>query len=143
MNVDEASGGRQPPVCSHASGVGARPRTHGGLPAAARPTEVASYPARVSDPDEDDAAALDRLLDGTVEQLRLARGDLPRQREAIRVYLSEGSAADRSPSELWDYFDISTPGLPELAGYDAAEVERAVELFREESDQFFATFFAT
>ena len=115
-----------------------RVRTHGGLTPTARPTGGGSYPARVSAPDEEEyAAALDRLLDETVERLRLARGDLPRQRAAIRGYLSEGSAAGRSPLEFWDYFDISSPGLPESAGYDAAEIEGAAELFREGSDRFF------
>jgi len=85
----------------------------------------------------DDATEIDRLLQETVARLASAKGDEGRVAQAIRQYLSEGSSLHMSPTELWDYFAISTPGLPEEAGFDAAETERAVEVFSMLADEAF------
>ena len=82
-------------------------------------------------------AQLDRLLDGTVAQLRKARSSEAEQRQAIRDYLAKGDELDLSPTELWDYFDISSPSLPEQADYSDQECERAHVLFEQEAESKF------
>lgn len=81
--------------------------------------------------DEDDALEqqLDELLERAVKRFRAARGSDAKLRVAIERYLEEGDALDRSPLELRDYFDISSPGLVEQAGYAADELTHAIELF--------------
>ncbi len=72
-----------------------------------------------------------------MEAMRLATADLIRAAgggrdgivSAIETYLDFGDAGEYSPSELWDYFSISSPTVPELAGCDAAAEDRVVRIF--------------
>jgi hypothetical protein len=70
-----------------------------------------------------------RLLDDTVTRLKAAEGDGERIEAAIRRYLRRGDECGRSPFILWDYFAISSPGIPERAGYCGYEGEQMVALF--------------
>ena len=70
-----------------------------------------------------------RLVDDTVSRLRLADGDREKVESAIRRYLDLGFKYVLSPMVLWDYFVISSPGIPERAGYCGDECEQMVAIF--------------
>ena len=70
-----------------------------------------------------------RLIDNTVTRLRNAEGDREKIEAAIRRYLNQGYKYVMSPMILWDYFAISSPGIPERAGYCGCDVEQMVAVF--------------
>jgi hypothetical protein len=76
---------------------------------------------------EDDP--VDTLLINAVSWLSAARGNAAKVEAAIERYLKEGDALDLSPYELRDYFDISSPTLPEQAQYSQEEQEAASAIF--------------
>ena len=84
--------------------------------------------------DEEYEAAIDELLEETVESLKSARGKPAEIKATIAEYLERGDALEMSPMELRDYFDISDPGLHEQAGFSEEECEQASEVFTEVSD---------
>jgi hypothetical protein len=87
----------------------------------------------------EDGDEIERLLSETVAALAAARtaGDEAQIVEAIRRYVTAGDAVRMPSLELWDYFAISHPGLPEQAGLAPDEVERADKLLEAITDQFF------
>jgi hypothetical protein len=85
--------------------------------------------------EQSEARAEKQFLKATVKALREARGDTKKLTRAIDAYLEQGDALDYSPSRLWDYFAISSPGLPEKAGYRGAEIEAADKLFEKRSEK--------
>jgi hypothetical protein len=70
-----------------------------------------------------------RLVGDTVTRLRNAEGDGEKVESAIRRYLNQGYKYVMSPMVLWDYFAISSPGIPEKAGYCGYEAEQMVAIF--------------
>ncbi len=70
-----------------------------------------------------------RLKEDTVIRLRTAAGDEEKIEASIRRYLNQGIKCGMSPLILWDYFAISSPGIPERAGYCGYECEKMTELF--------------
>jgi hypothetical protein len=70
-----------------------------------------------------------KLVAETVSRLREADGDREKIESAIRRYLNQGYKYVWSPMILWDYFAISSPGIPERAGYCGAECEEMVAIF--------------
>ncbi len=74
-------------------------------------------------------AAFSRLVDDTVARLRAADGDQEGIEAALRRYIDRGVKHVHSPFILWDYFAISSPGIPERAGYCGYECEKMVALF--------------
>jgi hypothetical protein len=70
-----------------------------------------------------------RLVDDTVARLKAADGDRERIEAAIRGYIERGDKCGMSPMILWDYFAISSPGIPERAGYCGAECELMTAVF--------------
>ncbi len=78
---------------------------------------------------EQDPAAMTAMCRDTADQLRAADGDRAAIVVAIEAFLDFGDAGEYSPSELWDYFSISAPTVPELAGCDAAAEDRVVRIF--------------
>jgi hypothetical protein len=70
-----------------------------------------------------------RLVDDTVARLKAADGDRERVESAIRRYIERGAKFGMSPMVLWDYFAISSPGMPERAGYCGDECDRIVAVF--------------
>jgi hypothetical protein len=70
-----------------------------------------------------------RLRDDTVARLRAAEGDLERVEAALRRYIARGERLGASPYDLWDFFAISSPGIPERAAYCGHEREQMVGLF--------------
>lgn len=48
---------------------------------------------------------------------------------AIEKFLDFGDAGEYSPAELWDYFAISAPTIPALAGCDALAEDRLIRIF--------------
>ena len=76
---------------------------------------------------EDDP--VDALLSNAASWLIKARGDAAKVEAAIERYLKEGEALELSPYELRDYFDISSPTLPEQAQYSRKEQEEASAIF--------------
>jgi hypothetical protein len=69
------------------------------------------------------------LVDDTVSRLRSAEGDREKIEFAICRYLNQGYKYVLSPMILWDYFAISSPGIPEKAGYCGVECEQMVAIF--------------
>jgi hypothetical protein len=72
-----------------------------------------------------------RFLSRTVNALKAARKDPGKLEAAITKYLEEGDAIGCSPSELWDYFGISTPSLPAKAHFTKREDDHAAKLFEQ------------
>lgn len=70
-----------------------------------------------------------RLVDDTVARLKDADGDRERIEVALRRYIDRDFRYIHSPYILWDYFAISSPGIPERAGYCGYECEQMVTLF--------------
>ncbi len=83
--------------------------------------------------DDEYEKAADDLLSKAIDRFRDARGSREKIKKAIEQYLEEGDAIEMSPLELRDYFDISSPGLPEKAGFSLQELDEASELFTEVS----------
>lgn len=75
------------------------------------------------------SAATTRLIDDTISRLRAAAGDQEGIESALRRYIDQGDRMKMSPMELWDYFAISSPSIPEKAGYCGYDVERMNALF--------------
>ena len=84
----------------------------------------------ISDDINDEEQQVHEFLDDTVAALRAATGDMQRIEIAIRTYCQRGRELDMSPMELWDYFAISYPGLPEKAGYSEAQIEETENRFQ-------------
>ena len=78
-----------------------------------------------------------RLVKDTVALLRAADGDQEKIQSAIRRYLGCGRTLEMSPTVLWDSFPISSPGMPEKAGYCGYEAEKIVALFGRISNELF------
>ena len=74
-------------------------------------------------------AKFDKLVDDTVARLKAADGDREGIEAAIRRYIGRGDKLGASPYDLWDFFAISSPGIPERAGYCPAECEQIVMVF--------------
>ena len=70
-----------------------------------------------------------RLVDDTVARLKAADGDREGIEAAIRRYVERGDGCGMSPMILWDYFAISSPGIPERAGYCGYEGEQMIAVF--------------
>lgn len=70
-----------------------------------------------------------KLVNDTVSRLHSANGDREKIESAIRHYLNQGYKYVMSPMILWDYFAISSPGIPERAGYCGVECEQMVAIF--------------
>jgi hypothetical protein len=68
-------------------------------------------------------------VDETVARLRSAEGDRETIESAIRRYIDRGDKLGMSPLDLWDYFAISSPGIPQRAGLCGAECEQMVAIF--------------
>lgn len=84
-----------------------------------------------------EARAVREFLEATVKALEAARGSARKLQTAIDSYIEAGTSLELSPSELWDHFAVSSPALPEQAGYSGAELERAVKLFAKLSKKRF------
>ena len=67
--------------------------------------------------------------------LRMADGCSDALRNVILSYLREGHRLGLSPSELTDFFCVSTPNIVEEAGYTDAAGDAVVALFDELHDQ--------
>ena len=70
-----------------------------------------------------------RLMDDTVARLKAADGDREKIEAAIRRFLDQGTIHGMSPAVLWDYFAVSSPGIPEQAGYCGHDCEQMVGVF--------------
>jgi hypothetical protein len=78
-----------------------------------------------------------RLVEDTVALLKAAGGDRERIESAIRRYIERGASLGMSPLVLWDYFAISSPGIPGRAGYCGYEGEQMVAVFDRLSKEWF------
>ncbi len=86
-------------------------------------------PGRARSPKLSEQQKLRLFLTKTIEALRAAQGDSDAVKSALERYMAEGDAAGMSPYELRDYFDISSPGLAEKAGYGKQEAAEATKIF--------------
>jgi|GEM_PF-3296463 len=71
-----------------------------------------------------------KLVEDTVARLKAADGDRERIEAALRRYIEQGDKCGMSPFILCDYFAISSPGIPERAGYCGIECEQIVAVFQ-------------
>jgi hypothetical protein len=78
-----------------------------------------------------------RLREETIARLRAAEGDREKIEAAISRYLDQGAKCGMSPYILWDYFAISSPGIPGRAGYCDYECEQMTDLFARLSEEKF------
>jgi hypothetical protein len=74
-------------------------------------------------------AKFHRLKEDIVARLRAADGNREGIEAAIRRYIERGEKLGASPYDLWDFFAISSPGIPEKAGYCGYECEQMVTKF--------------
>jgi hypothetical protein len=74
-------------------------------------------------------AKFHKLVDDTVSRLQAAEGDSDRIESAIRRFIERGDKLGMSPMILWDYFSISSPSIPERAGYCGYESEKMIAVF--------------
>ncbi len=72
---------------------------------------------------------IDNLLIDSVADLKAAAGNERALLGAIKRYCKRGEAIQLSPMELWDYFAISSPSLPEQAGYSGNMLENMEQMF--------------
>lgn len=70
-----------------------------------------------------------QLVEDTVSRLRSADGDREKIETAIRRFINQGYRNIKSPLTLYDYFSISSPSLPEKAGYCGYEAEQMIAVF--------------
>jgi hypothetical protein len=70
-----------------------------------------------------------QLVNETVERLKAAAGDRDKIETALQRYIDEGHKLGMSPYILWDYFAISSPGIPERAGYAGSDRKQCVGVF--------------
>jgi hypothetical protein len=80
------------------------------------------------------STALERLQDETVAGLKAANGQTDPLRPVIMSYLKRGYELGLSPSELTDFFCVSTPSIVEAAGYTDTSGDSVVSLFDEVHD---------
>jgi hypothetical protein len=78
-----------------------------------------------------------RLVVDTVARLKAADGDREKIEAAIRRYIERGDSYGMSPTILWDYFAISSPGIPQRAGYCGVECEQMTTVFERLSTERF------
>jgi hypothetical protein len=78
-----------------------------------------------------------RLCDDTVARLKAADGNREQIESAIRRYVERGDKLGASPLDLWDFFGISSPNIPERAGYCGFEAEQIVAIFERLSKERF------
>jgi len=69
------------------------------------------------------------LVDDIIARLKAADGDREGIEAAIHRYIERGTKLGASPYDLWDFFAISSPGMPERAGYCGYESEQMVAVF--------------
>lgn len=70
------------------------------------------------------------MVDDIIARLKAADdGDREGIEAAIRRYIDRGTKLRASPYDLWDFFAISSPGIPERAGYCGYESEQMVAVF--------------
>jgi hypothetical protein len=78
-----------------------------------------------------------QLCDETVAGLKKAAGDQDQIEAAIRRYIDRGDRLGMSPYDLWDFFAISSPSIPEQAGYGGYECDKMVAVFERMSKERF------
>lgn len=83
-----------------------------------------------------DNTAIAELQAKATTNLRAADGRSDSLRNAILSYILEGHGLGLSPSELTDFFCVSTPNIVEAAGYAGAAGDAVVALFDELHDHF-------
>ena len=78
---------------------------------------------------EQDPTAMEMMRHIIADQLRAAGGERAAIIHAIEQFLDFGDAGEYSPLDLWDYFSISAPSIPALAGFSTAEEDRVTRIF--------------
>lgn len=89
------------------------------------------------DDDEMNWDKFDQLVEDTVTGLREAAGNHEKIEAVTRRYLDQGFKYVLSPLILWDYFAISSPGIPQRAGYGGDEAEQMEAIFERLSKEKF------
>ena len=86
--------------------------------------------------DQIDEKAIADLQARTTAAVRAASGRADALGDAIWSYLGEGYRLGLVPSELVDFFCVSTPNIVEEAGYRGNAGDAVVALFDQLHDQF-------
>ena len=82
--------------------------------------------------DEDYFAFVAWLSNLAASELREAKGDQDKQKEALLRYYRRGEKANLTASELVDFLAVSTPSILDKAGYTEQESDVLMKI----SDQF-------
>lgn len=80
--------------------------------------------------------SIEKLQKKTVAGLKAANGRPDSLGEVILSYLREGYGLGLSPSELTDYFAVSTPNIIEEACYAGTDGDSVAALFDKLHDEF-------
>ena len=68
------------------------------------------------------------LSDLTATELREAKPDPARQKQALCRYYKRGENAHLTPGELIDFLGVSTPSISDMAGYSDEESLALMEI---------------
>ena len=88
--------------------------------------------------EEEELAALRKLLAEVAVELRAAAGDEQEQERVIRRYIAEAYPIVLSPLDLWDYFCISSPGVVGNAGYTGPARDSVIDVYERVSRSVFS-----
>jgi hypothetical protein len=69
------------------------------------------------------------LVDEIIARLQAADGDREAIEDAVSRYIERGERLGASPLDLWDFFAVSSPTIPERAGYDGRDSEQIIAVF--------------
>lgn len=90
--------------------------------------------------DEDDGGhgRMQELRRETAELVRAAAGDEAAVADAVRLFIEESWELVQSPSAMWDYFAISSPTVPRMAGLAPEAADGVVKVFETLMNRFVA-----
>jgi hypothetical protein len=78
---------------------------------------------------------LEELITVTVRDLKAARGDPAGLRVVLARFYQRGADADFTTGELVDYLGVSSPSILERAGFSDDEVDRAMAIVADLTDE--------
>lgn len=87
--------------------------------------------------DADYIAFVEWLSALTADELRVAKGDLEKEKQALCRYYRRGEQANLSPAELIDFLAIDTPSILDRAGYSEEEGDALMHISDTLSDEVF------
>ena len=87
-----------------------------------------SYDNDTNESDEDYFAFVEWLSDLATAELRQAKGDSERQKQALCRYYKRSEKANLTAGELIDFLGVSSPSILERAGYNEEEADAVMAI---------------